>query len=181
MFGDREFVKLSMSHRYLYIGLIYLAVETQNKVYNDRTWIAQRLYIKCTDVHLSPLYRAGFLECSNSRRASSEAEAETEAETEAEAERSRASRARDAVDAPASPPHATTRKSQRSATELPPDWAVNARHQSIAAGSGLLIQLEAAKFRDRALATGAKYRDWDAAFRNWLRNAHEFHRRRRSG
>src|SRR4026208_2374189 len=68
MFGDREFTKLPLASRFLYIGLIYLAVESENKVYNDRTWIAQRLYIDRTEVDLTPLYKAGFLKTSNSRR-----------------------------------------------------------------------------------------------------------------
>jgi hypothetical protein len=68
MFGDREFTKLPLNSRFLYIGLIYLAVESDNKVYNDSTWIAQRLYIDRTEVDLRPLYKAGFLITSNSRR-----------------------------------------------------------------------------------------------------------------
>ena len=76
MFGDPEFMKLSTHHRFLYIGLIHLAVETNNKVYNDRTWIGQRLYIPCTEVDLTPLYRCGFLATSNLRRTLSETETE---------------------------------------------------------------------------------------------------------
>ena len=49
MFGDPEFVKLSTAYRFLYIGLIHLAVESGNKIYNDDTFILQRLYIPSTD------------------------------------------------------------------------------------------------------------------------------------
>lgn len=84
LFGDREFTKLCPKSRFLYIGLIYLAVESQNKVYNDRTWIAQRLYIPCTDVDLKPLYRAGFLLNSNVRRTLSEADSSEAELTETE-------------------------------------------------------------------------------------------------
>ena len=50
MFGDAEFIKLTPAYRYLYIGLIYLAVETNNKVYNDTEFLIQRLYISRTDL-----------------------------------------------------------------------------------------------------------------------------------
>lgn len=72
MFGDREFTKLPPASRFLYVGLIYLAVESENKVYNDRTWIGQRLYMDRTEIDLSPLYKAGFLITSNIRRECSE-------------------------------------------------------------------------------------------------------------
>jgi hypothetical protein len=49
-------------------GLIHLAVETNNKIYNDPTWIGQRLYMNHTDIDLRPLYRCGFLVTSNLSR-----------------------------------------------------------------------------------------------------------------
>jgi hypothetical protein len=67
-FGDREVTKLPIESRFLFIGLIYLATECNNKVYNDKTWIAQRLYISPTEVNLTPLYKAGFLNTSNLHR-----------------------------------------------------------------------------------------------------------------
>ena len=80
MFGDPEFIKLTPSQRFLYIGLIHLAVESGNKIYNDATFIGQRLYIKHTEVDLKPLYRAGFLYTTNLSRVLSESESESESE-----------------------------------------------------------------------------------------------------
>jgi hypothetical protein len=93
MFGDPEFVKLSTAYRFLYIGLIHLAVESGNKIYNDDTFILQRLYIPSTDgilktykghtkLDLTPLYRAGFLYTTNLSRVLSEGEREGERERE---------------------------------------------------------------------------------------------------
>jgi hypothetical protein len=65
IFGDRDFINLPIPLRYLVIGLIHLAVETSNKIYNDPTWIGQRLYIDPTLIDLRPLYRCGFLATSN--------------------------------------------------------------------------------------------------------------------
>lgn len=71
-FGDREVTKLSPVSRYLYLGLIYLATETNNSIANDRTWIAQRLAITEPEVDLRPLYKAGFLKCTHVHRYLSE-------------------------------------------------------------------------------------------------------------
>jgi uncharacterized phage protein (TIGR02220 family) len=82
MFGDPEFIKLTPSQRFLYIGLIHLAVESGNRIYNDSTFIGQRLYIKSTEVDLKPLYRAGFLYTTNLSRVLSETEESREREEE---------------------------------------------------------------------------------------------------
>ena len=74
MFGDPEFIKLTAAQRFLYIGLIHLAVESGNHIYNDATFIGQRLYMKCTEIDLKPLYRSGLLYTSNLSRTLSETE-----------------------------------------------------------------------------------------------------------
>lgn len=100
MFGDPEFIKLSPAYRFLYIGLIHLAVESGNRIYNDDTFILQRLYIPTSNIYasstdsilkvykghtkldLTPLYRAGFLYTTNLSRVLSEGEREGETERE---------------------------------------------------------------------------------------------------
>ncbi|RTE49354.1 hypothetical protein [Actinobaculum sp. 352] len=63
------------------------------------------------------------------------------------------------------------RPNRKRGTQLPDDWTPNPRHADIAAERGVTCWAEAEKFRDWARATGRTYRDWDAAFRNWLRRA----------
>ena len=70
--SDHEFMKLSTHSRFLYTGLLLLADDCNNRIYNDRTYIGQRLYIPHTEVNLTPLYRAGFLFASNLSRVLSE-------------------------------------------------------------------------------------------------------------
>lgn len=65
----------------------------------------------------------------------------------------------------------TAKKPSKRATQLPADWAPTPRHAEIAAERGIWVSVEAEKFRDYCAATGKTYRDHDAAFRNWLRNA----------
>lgn len=53
---------------------------------------------------------------------------------------------------------------------LPVDWAPTAEHAKIASERKLDLSGEVLKLRDWAASRGAAYADWDAMFRNWLRN-----------
>lgn len=57
------------------------------------------------------------------------------------------------------------------ATALPDSWTPTAEHQAQAAQAGINITLEVEKMRDWALSKGETRKDWNATFRNWLRNA----------
>ena len=57
------------------------------------------------------------------------------------------------------------------ATPLPEDWQPNEAHLALAVERGVNAGEELEKFRDWAAANGATKKDWDATFRNWLRNA----------
>jgi hypothetical protein len=84
IFREREFMMLPAKTKYLYIGLIILATETGNRIYNDPTWIGQLLYIPHTEIDLKPLYRSGFLEASNLSRVLGERDRERDREREGE-------------------------------------------------------------------------------------------------
>ena len=56
------------------------------------------------------------------------------------------------------------------ARPLPDNWQPNDVHRRIAAERGLDVNLEAERMRDWTLANGAVKKDWDATFRNWLRD-----------
>lgn len=56
------------------------------------------------------------------------------------------------------------------ATQLPASWAPNDDHRAQAAKLAVSLTLAEAKFRDHAAANGRTLKDWDAGFRNWLRN-----------
>lgn len=159
LFGDREYIKLSTHHRFLYVGLIHLAVETQNKIYNDRTWIGQRLYIPSTEVDLTPLYRAGFILTSNLSRVLSETETETETE-ERERPRIAAPVPKRSVKRPISDDDKPTEKhyelGRKLKVEIGPEWG---------------------KFKNYCLAHGKQYVNFESAFRNWIANAPNFTRR----
>lgn len=159
MYGDRDFMNLSIASRYLYIGLIMLASEGCNRVANDPPWIAQRLAILPSDIDLKPLYKSGLLIASESsvRRYTEE--------TETEKRQSR-------VESADAPPAKVVPLSR--ASGFPDGFQFNQRAEEMAKGYGLNVHKEFAAFRDHHVAKGSVFKDWDAAFRTWLRNAVKF-------
>ena len=71
-------------------------------------------------------------------------------------------------------PHARASDRRSPTRPLPDSWQPNDAHHTLAADEQLDCHREAAKFRDHAQATGRRMRDWDAAFRTWLRRAGEY-------
>ena len=57
------------------------------------------------------------------------------------------------------------------ATQLPDDWQPSDAHIRLAAERGVDVIDQAERFRDWCRSNGKAYKDWEAAFRNWLRNA----------
>lgn len=69
---------------------------------------------------------------------------------------------------PLGPADKSTGKSKR---QLPDDWKPNDQHLDFAAEKHLDIEAEAEQFTDHHRAKGSVMKDWDAAFRTWMRNA----------
>jgi uncharacterized protein YdaU (DUF1376 family) len=63
------------------------------------------------------------------------------------------------------------KKASLSKKSLPEDWTPNEKHRKLAAELRVDVELEAVKFRDWAVANAKVMADWNAAFRNWLRNS----------
>lgn len=53
-------------------------------------------------------------------------------------------------------------------TPIPTDWKPTEEHRALADKLGIDCDIEAGKFRDRALDSGTRSADWNAKFRNWL-------------
>ena len=60
---------------------------------------------------------------------------------------------------------------RRRASAIPNDWVPNEGHREIAAEEGVDLNAQVTLMRDWAKGNGATKLDWDATFRNWLRNA----------
>lgn len=56
-------------------------------------------------------------------------------------------------------------------TPLPENWAPNEAHTKYAKTEGVNLTFQADRFTNWAKSKDARYRDWDAAFRNWLLKA----------
>jgi hypothetical protein len=63
-----------------------------------------------------------------------------------------------------------SRQRRSRAVQLPDEWSPNEKHHEIADAEGVDLHREVVRFRDWALANGRTQKDWDATFRNWLRN-----------
>ena len=70
-------------------------------------------------------------------------------------------------------PPAATPKTAAKKTAYPPDWEPAANQIAYADEHNIDLWAEAEKFRDRNLAEGSKYADWDRAFANWLRRGND--------
>ena len=68
------------------------------------------------------------------------------------------------------PPKPKEPKGPARRTQLPKGWHPTEEHKRLALEEGRDWEREAIKFKDHALAERKVRADWDAAFRNWLRN-----------
>lgn len=154
LYRDPVFVGLSTHHRFLYTGLLQLAYDTANRIYNDSTYLGQMLYVPHTQIDLKPLYRSGLLVTSNLSRTLSETETETESRADSEP--------------------AVTKARARGKTTFPDDWKLTDEEKDGWLRHGLNASVEFASFRDHALSNDRRCADWPAAFRNWCRKSLAF-------
>ena len=56
----------------------------------------------------------------------------------------------------------------KTTTPILTDWKPTEEHRALADKLGIDCDIEAGKFRDRALDSGTRSADWNAKFRNWL-------------
>lgn len=56
----------------------------------------------------------------------------------------------------------------KTTTPIPTDWKPTEEHRALADKLGIDCDIEAGKFRDRALDSGTRSADWNAKYRNWL-------------
>lgn len=63
---------------------------------------------------------------------------------------------------------------KKKATQIDPDYKFNDQHRSLARSLGVSADVELGAFTDYHKSKGSVFKDWDAAFRTWLRNAAKF-------
>jgi hypothetical protein len=74
--------------------------------------------------------------------------------------------------------HAPAARTERSARKKPmPDgWAPTPEHEAKATSGGVDLAKERERFTNDAIAKGKTFKNWDAAFSNWLMNAIDWKR-----
>jgi hypothetical protein len=78
------------------------------------------------------------------------------------------------VAAPTQAKSNSTKRPKERASRIADDWCPSEAHRSKAKELGVNCATEAEKFVDYCKSKGRTYTDWEAAFRNWLRNAKQF-------
>ena len=69
---------------------------------------------------------------------------------------------------------------RKRATQRPDDWKPNQKHIAMAEQLELNLDNELEQFTDYHDAKGSAFKDWDASFRTWLRNAAKWGKSRRN-
>ena len=69
---------------------------------------------------------------------------------------------------------------RKRASQRPSDWKPNQKHIAMAAQLELNLDNELEQFTDYHDAKGSAFKDWDASFRTWLRNAAKWGKSRRN-
>lgn len=164
---DPAFLRLDIESRYLYVGLLILASETNNCIVNDGSYLVQRLAMNGSrlvqesvnggpELNLTSLFRSGLLLASKStvKRMKCPSERETERETEKISPL---------------PPLGGTR--QRGKVTFPDDLTVTEDEKAQWLKFGINAAVEFASFKDHALTNDRRCADWEAAKRNWFRKA----------
>jgi hypothetical protein len=159
MLLDIDFLQLDVTSRYLYVCLLILASDHANKIPMSVSYLSHRCAMPVSETMLKPLYRLGFLQASRSTIARLE-KRENREEIEGEGE------------AQAPPP------TQPKGSIYPEEFKPNERAESLASGYGLNVHKLQAAFADHHRANGSIFKDWQAAFRNWIRNEVKFNARR---
>lgn len=110
------------------------------------------------------------------RAAKQDNEADEPASSEADTSASREAGPTRPVPTQPDPKTKSERRKRRRAPEqpLPDGWKPTDAHQQLAAELKVDLANEAAKFADHAAANDRRQRDWDAAFRTWLRRARDY-------
>jgi hypothetical protein len=65
-------------------------------------------------------------------------------------------------------------KTKRHGSIFPLAFQPNAQHTALATDFGFNVFAELVRFKDHHTAKGTIFKDWNAAFRNWLRTARDF-------
>ena len=182
MLDDGPLMALGETSRYIYVGLLLLAARTDNKITTDVLFLAASLHIRDVgdmEMCLKELLSEGFIEIFTLAQSKRLSLAQSRAVGLLRVEKSRVekSRVEGSADADASislaPPTPPAGRNGPGKTEWPDQFAFSPRHEAIASGFDLNVHREFVAFRDKAQAHGWRYKNWDAAFRNWLNKAVE--------
>ena len=161
---DADFLKMPDASKWHYVGMLLLSSRHENKIPADQDYVENRLGLR-SKLDLTQRFIKDHLLASCKRIASVlRTNADSETETETETEKSR-------VECASAPPLKIVSKHS---TGFPDGFMFDTRAEEMANGYGLNVHKEFSAFRDHHAAKGSTFKDWQAAFRTWIRNAVKF-------
>lgn len=164
LLDDVDFLRMPDASKWHYVGLLLLASRHENNIQADKDYIKNRLGLT-TDLDVNARFIRGHVLASKASKTLPTKLNLGGSETEAEERQSR-------VESADAPPAKVVPLSR--ASGFPDGFQFNQRAEEMAKGYGLNVHKEFAAFRDHHVAKGSVFKDWDAAFRTWLRNAVKF-------
>lgn len=164
---DEAFIFLSETLRCRYITCLILASRSNNRIPSDPSYLKKVMRLdKPPD--LQPLIDIGFLVYTESRPTLGECTSALSVSP--------------LLSSPLSSLNGigeSERKGNGRACSLPEDFIPNDRAKELAKGQGQNVLALCAAFKDHHTAKGTLFKDWQAAFRTWLRNDLKFKEARR--
>lgn len=165
LLDDFGFLALPERAQLLYVKLLLIASRTANQIPADVAYLSKVCRSKVLRQTVESLIGASFVLASGPLLSSSSSVSVSVSVSE------RASCYQDASVMLA--PRKQDASKSIGKTEWPEAFVFTPKHQLLAEGFSLNVQREFATFRDKAQAHGWRYKNWDAAFRNWLNKAVE--------
>ena len=184
-FQNPDFARLQDASKLLAICIWTLAAKSQDgSVVGDFDYIHRWGFLgpSVTTKNLQELESVGFIDycLQDASKLHTNADSETETEAEAETEKNPLIPLFREPDpsAPAKPKRQPRKRA--AATTFPEGFEPKQSHIELAAKLGVDLAVEFRRFRDRAVAKGETYANWDSALSYWVRNQHKFNGASRS-
>jgi hypothetical protein len=160
--GDYTLRQVSVPSRLAFVYCMILAAETDNRVPFDCHYLSERMGFEVNESVITPLITEGLLLASGARRLL--------------AADARCSSLPTLL--PPAPPDSevksrTQTKVKRVLRPISEDEKPSEKHFSFGAKLQVEVGPEWGKFKNYCLAHDKRYADFEAAFRNWLANAHD--------
>jgi hypothetical protein len=171
-----EYGCLQDDSKLLLISLYLLASRTDNKIPADPDWIKHKAMISIPSVDIEPLITAGFITLNGSMQSVCKQDDSiplAPCKQNGGTEKSRVEKKREEYIVSADA-NLTPKRQPKKSTQIPEEFSLSEDLINYAINLRLNPDEELAAFKDYHDSKGSLFKNWDAAFRTWCRNAVRF-------